>query len=346
MLKKQSWFIAGLLCLLVVSLVAVGCGGDKKPAAPQASAPAAPIVLKVGHNGSTDFPYHKGLEVFAKEVGEKTGGKVKIEIFPSAQLGDQRQMIEGLRLGTIDMCVTSSADMAQFVPETDVLNLPFIFRDLKHSYQVADGPIGKQLAEITEKKANVKVLAWWSSGVRSVFNSQKAIKTPEDLKGMKIRTQPNKTDVAAFNALGAIATPIAYSELYTALQQDVVKGAENDPMSYFQQKFFEVCKYYSMTEHLINGGNRPLLISMKTWAKLSDDQKKVIEAAAKVAEAYERKYFENESDKTMKMLVDKGVIVNNVDKAPFQKRMTVVWDEVGAKSPVAKQLIIDIQNTK
>jgi tripartite ATP-independent transporter DctP family solute receptor len=342
MYSKSKWLIL-LVILLSAILVIAGCG---RPADTRQQAASGPIVLKAGHNGPTSFPYHKGLEFFAKEVAEKSNGKMKVDIYPSAQLGDQRQMVEGLQLGTIDLCITATSDLAQFVPETDVLNLPFLFRDLQHSYKVADGAIGDKLAKAVEQKANLKVLGWWSAGVRSVFNSQKPIETPEDLKGMKIRTMPNKTDVDSFNALGAIATPIPYSELYTALQQDVIKAAENDPMSYYQMKFYEVCKYYSLTEHYINGGNRPLLISMKTWAKLSDEQKKIITEAAKKATDYERKLFEDESAKTMKLLEEKGVKINQVNKVAFQSAMSTVWDEVGKKSAETKQIITDIQNLK
>lgn len=342
-----------IACLFLVSVVLAGCNSNSKDDSTKSqevsggnSSSAQTIVLKAGHNGPTDFPYHKGLEFFAKKVEEKTNGQVKVEIYPNAQLGDQRQMIEGLQLGTLDICITATADLAQFVPETDVLNLPFIFRDLQHSYKVADGAIGEKLAKLVEQKGNVKVLGWWSAGVRSVFDSEKPITKPEDLKGMKIRTMPNKTDVDSFNALGAIATPIPYSELYTALQQGVVKAAENDPMSYYQMKFYEVCKYYSLTEHYINGGNRPLLISLKTWDKLNDSHKQAIQEAAKEATDYERKVFEDESQRYMKKLEEVGVKINTVDKEPFRNAMVKVWEEVGKRSPEIKQLIDDIQNVK
>lgn len=297
------------------------------------------IVLKAGHNGTTDYPYHLGLEYMAKEVAEKTNGRVKIQIYPNAQLGDQRQMVEGLRLGTIDMCITATSDLAQFVPETDVLNLPFIFKDLQHSYRAMDGEVGKRIEKLVEKKANLKVLGWWSAGVRSIFNSQKPIYKPEDLKGMKIRTMPNKTDMEAFNALGAIATAIPYSELYTALQQGVVQAAENDPISFEQQKFYEICTYYSLTEHYINGSTRPLLISMHTWKKLPKDVQNIIVTAGQNATDYERKVFEELSAKAMKELEAKGVKINKVDNEPFRKNMVKLWEKVGERSPEMKTLI-------
>lgn len=297
------------------------------------------IVLKAGHNGSTDFPYHTGLEYMAKEVEQKTKGQVKIQIYPNAQLGDQRQMIEGLRMGTIDMCITATSDLAQFVPETDVLNLPFIFKSLKQSYEAMDGQVGNKLAKMVDKKANVKVLGWWSAGVRSVFNSQKPITKPEDLKGMKIRTMPNKTDMDAFNALGAIATPIPYSELYTSLQQGVVQAAENDPISYEQQKFYEICKYYSLTEHYINGSTRPLLISNITWNRLPKNVQKILITAGRHATAYERKVFEDQSNAMMKKLEAKGVKINKVDNKLFRKNMIKLWAKVGERSPETKELI-------
>lgn len=301
------------------------------------------IVLKAGHNGTTDFPYQIGLEYMAKEVAQKTNGKVKIEIYPNAQLGDQRQMIEGLRLGTLDMCITATSDLAQFVPETDVLNLPFIFKDLKHSYRSMDGAVGKRIGKMVEQKANLKVLGWWSAGVRSVFNSQKPINKPEDLKGMKIRTMPNKTDMDAFNALGAIATPIPYSELYTSLQQGVVQAAENDPISFEQQKFYEICKYYSLTEHYINGGTRPLLISMITWNRLPKNVQKILVTAGRNATNYERKVFEDLSAKAMQDLEGKGVIINKVDNSLFRKNMVKLWEKVGERSPETKTLINMLQ---
>jgi len=304
---------------------------------------AQEVVLRFGHNSAIDYPYQDALEYLANECAEKTNGELIIEIYPNAQLGDQRQMIEGLQLGTVDGCCTAATDFSQFVPEADVLCLPFIFKNMEHSYRVMDGPVGDKIAQIAEEEANIKVLGYLSVGKRSIFNSEKPIYTPEDLKGMKIRTMPGKVDVMAFNTIGAVATPIPYHELYTALQQGVIAGAENDPISFYTQKFYEVCKYYSLTEHYINGAYSPMLIGLKAWNKLSDKQKLVMLEAAKGAIEFERKYHEDQTSIYMEKLKEVGVQINKVDREPFIEAMSPVWAEVSAGRPEVELLIKQIQ---
>jgi len=279
-------------------------------------------------------------------VQKKTNGELKIKIYANAQLGDQRQLIEGLQLGTVDGCCTAAPDFAQFVPEADILSLPFLFRSIEHGYKTMDGPVGDKLAKIAEEKAGIKVLGWLSYGKRSIFNSKKPINSPEDLKGMKIRTMPSQVDVKSFNALGAVATPIPYHELYTALQQGVIEGAENDPISFYSMKFYEVCKYYSLTEHYINGANAPLLIGLKSWNKLSDKQKLVLMEAAKGAVKLERQVVEEKAILFLEKLKEAGVLVNTVDKAPFIEKMKTVWEDVSSGRPEIALLIRQVQAVK
>lgn len=307
---------------------------------------AKEVILRFGHNSSVEWPYQDALEYLAKECAEKTNGELIIEIYPNAQLGDQRQLIEGLQLGTVDGCCTAAPDFAQFVPEADVLSLPFLFRSIEHGYKVMDGPVGDKLAKIAEEKANIKVLGWMSYGKRSIFNSKKPIYTPEDVKGMKIRTMTSQIDVQSFNALGAVATPIPYHELYTALQQGVVEGAENDPINFYLMKFYEVCKYYSLTEHYINGAKAPLLIGLKAWNKLSDKHKLVIMEAAKGAIALERQVVADNTSVFLEKLKEAGVMINTVDRAPFIEKMKVVWGDVSSGRPEIALLIKQIQAVK
>jgi len=185
-----------------------------------------PLSLKLGHAVAPVHPYHLGAVKFSELVAQRTGGKVKIDVYPSTQLGNERDMVEGLQLGTIDLVVTSTGPVGGFVPKMFVVDLPFLFRDRDHAYKVLDGPIGRDLLSALSAKS-IRGLAFWENGFRQITNNLRPIEKPTDLKGVKIRTMENKVHLAAFRAFGASPTPMAWSEVYTALQQRTIDGQEN-----------------------------------------------------------------------------------------------------------------------
>jgi len=184
------------------------------------------ITIRVGHVLAPTHPYTLGLEKFSELVAEKTDNKVKVEVFHSSQLGNERDMVEGLQLGTLEMALVSTAPLSSFTDDFLVFDLPFMFKDTENARKVVDSEIGQNLLD-SLKSQKILGLAYWENGFRNVTNNKKPIKTPDDLKGMKIRTMESPVQMESFNALGASATPMAFGELFTALQQNTIDGQEN-----------------------------------------------------------------------------------------------------------------------
>jgi TRAP-type transport system periplasmic protein len=242
-------------------------------------AQAQQVTMKVGHDSGTDFPYQAGAEYFKKEVEDKTQGRVKVEIFPNAQLGDEGTMVAGLKIGSVDAVYTSTAPVSEFVQEIDIFNLPFLFKDFDHSLRVANGPVGDALKAKIDPLIGGVVAGWGSIGERDMWNSKHPIKSLADLKGLKMRTQQSAIQKDTYAALGAQPTPMPFSELFTALQTGVVDGADNGPIDILSEKFYEVTKYLTLTNHFIV--IVPMLVSDKALAKLTPEDKAVVLAAAK-----------------------------------------------------------------
>lgn len=205
--------------------------------------------LKLGHTGAPSHHYQTICTLFAKKVAERTGGKVQIDVFPADQLGKQLESVEGVMVGTHDMVLASDTVLSNWVPNMGILNLPFLFNDLSDVRKVLDGPIGARLAKELEPHGAV-VIGWWENGMRHVTNNKRPIKTPDDLKGMKIRVPEGEVFVETFKALGAGPTVVSFGELYSALQLGTVDGQENPPAHILTQKFYEVQKYASRTGHI------------------------------------------------------------------------------------------------
>ncbi|BCV23247.1 TRAP transporter substrate-binding protein [Gelria sp. Kuro-4] len=337
----RAGFKKTLVGILGVSLALAlaGCGGGQKGTAAQNS--GGQIVLKVGHPLTETSHFQKGLEKFADLVKEKSGGKVQVEIYANGLLGQDRDMIEGMQLGTLDMGLVASAPIAQFEPSFGLFDLPFLFRDYNHAYAVADGPIGQDLIKKLEAKGIVG-LGIWDNGFRHVYTTKKEIKTPDDLKGLKIRVMQNPIHMETFKALGAIPTVMAYGEVYTALQQGTIDGAENSIPVIYSGRFQEVSKFVSKTGHF--WGATPLLVSKKVWDGLPPEAQKAVMDAAKEAGVYERQVTQQmETDFTEK-LKSEGVTVNDVDRTAFQTAAKSVYDKFNAQIPA--DLIQKVLDTK
>jgi tripartite ATP-independent transporter DctP family solute receptor len=314
---RKTCFTIGIIVALLVGFAAVGFAAPK-------------WVLKVGTVTAPEHSYNLGVKYFADIVEKETGGQVKIELFPNSILGDEDDLIEGMQLGTIDMAVAATAKLSGFVPEVDLFSLPFLFRDIDHWVKVLDGPQGVRMTEIIESKSELKVLGYWGCGTRMLFNSQRPVVTPDDLRGLKIRTMPGPVDIQTWKDLGAIPTPVAWPELYSALKQKVVDGAENDPANIIQQKFFEPCPYISRTDHQI--AVRLFLVANLTWDKLPQDIQEIITRAAAEATVYQREVDALSVDEGLDVLEQKyGAKVNEVDKAAFIELTEAVRQETAVK---------------
>ncbi|EJW09293.1 TRAP-type C4-dicarboxylate transport system, periplasmic component [Rhodovulum sp. PH10] len=296
---------------------------------------AASVVLKLGHIAEPEHPYGQGADYFAKLVAEKSGGDMKVEVFPNSQLGGQSEMIEGLVFGSLDMAFVNTAALGQFQPQISLFDLPFLFDDRPHAYRSLDS-VGMEIGKKLEPRG-LKLLGYMENGIRHMTDNVRPIKTPEDMKGLKIRVQTNKIHVEMIKALGASPTPMDLSELYSAMQQGTVDGQENPSAHIYTKRFYEVQKYASLTAHAYSP--EPVLISMITWKKLSPKQQQVVLDAAKESIDWQRKVSEKaDNDYWDKIRATGKMEVITVDRKPFREATR----EVTAKfAPMVGQDNID-----
>jgi tripartite ATP-independent transporter DctP family solute receptor len=284
--------------------------------------------LRAGHNQVPDYPHGKIILYFADKVAERSKGALKVQVYHQETLGHERALLEGMRMGTVDMAKTITSVIGNTVPEFGIFDLPYLFRDLDHQLQALNGPIGKQLMGKLES-AGVKGLFWMEQGTRSFYLAKKPVKNPADLKGMKIRVMESPIMVDTINALGAAATPMPWGELYTSLRQGVVDGAENAPDAIFTSKQYEVSKYYALTDHF----RTPCLfmISMRTWDRLNEEQRQVILDAAKDAADWGKNLYSQEASEYMKKLKASGMEITEVDREAFRKAVEPVYQKHAPK---------------
>jgi tripartite ATP-independent transporter DctP family solute receptor len=311
-MKKNTIPIWLFICLALTI-----CGGCKqKDGRPE-------VVLKLGHVLDIAHPVHKAMVYMAERVKEKSGGRMKVEIYPSEQLGNEKDSIEALQMGYMAMTKISSAPMEGFVPKMKIFGIPYLFRDSEHFWKVMKGPIGKELLLAGESKG-LRGLCYYDAGARS-FYAKKEINRPEDLKGLKIRIQSSVMSVKMIKAMGGSPASIPFGELYTALDQGVVDGAENNPPSFYTSRHYEVCKYYSLDEHTMLPDI--LVISTKVWNKLSPEFQQILQEAVDESVEYQRKIWTEAEQNDLKSVQDAGVKVIYPDKQPFRDSVKSVWDE-------------------
>lgn len=298
-----------LILLIVLSTACANTGGVKQ--------------LKLAHGLNMDHPVHKGMEVMAQLVAEKSDGKLQIEIYPNQQLGTERQCLELLQIGSLAMTKVSASVMENFAPEVKVLSLPYIFRDRVHAYKVFDSPLGKELLTSSEKYW-LRGLTYFDAGQRSFYTKEKPVRQPTDLDGQKIRVQESVTAMNLVRSLGGAPTPISWGELYTALQQGIVDGAENNPPSFYTSKHYEICKYYSLNEH--TAVPDILVIGTVAWNRLSPQEQEWLQAAATEATVEQRKLWQLAEQEALDKVVEAGVEIIRPDKAAFMEQTKSVLE--------------------
>lgn len=302
------------------------------------AAQAQTVKLTLGHGAAPGNPRHEAAVRFAESVKAKTGGRIEVQVAPSAQLGDDAAMVTALRTGALDMSANSQGAVANAVPEYAAFGMPFLFANLPQAWKLLDGPLGKELADRSAEKGMI-VLGYWDNGIRHMSNSRKPLLKPEDLKGLKMRTPPDAVTVDIMQSLGAEAQQIKFAELYVALQQGVVDGQENPIVNIHASKLYEVNKYISLTGHKYE--MTPFLMSKRSWDRLSDADKKAVMEAAAEATTLQRKLVQEGEDKLIADLKTKGVMVNAADKAAFEKATEKVDDKWMASpiGPYVKKVI-------
>lgn len=294
-----------LICL--VSIFQAGCQTQSKVR-----------VLKLAHALDINHPVHRGMVYMAELVEQKSRGQVCIDIYPSEQLGAERELVELLQIGSLAMTKVSTSPLEGFIPEMKVFSIPYIFRDEDHLWKVLKGDIGKRLLSAGEKYY-LKGMCYYDAGSRSFYTKEVPIENPNDLEGLKIRVQKSLTSVKMIQALGGSATPISWGELYTALQQGVVDGAENNPPSFYLSKHYEVCKYYSLDEH--TSVPDILIMSTHVWNSLTPQEQEWVQAAVDESVDYQRTLWKEGSEHALAEVQKAGVKVIYPDKTPFQEKV-------------------------
>jgi tripartite ATP-independent transporter DctP family solute receptor len=300
--------------------------------------------MKLASATPPDHPYNVGGQKFADLIKERTNGRIEIKIYPAMQLGKgEREMIEGIQQGAIDLLVTSTGPLGGFSPSINILDFPFLFRDFNHVDLVMDGAIGRKLLNDFEK-ANITALAFWENGFRHLTNSKRPVKNVEDGKGLKIRTMENKVHLAAWKAAGLNPTPMAWGEVYTALQQGVIDGQENPIAVIHSTKLWDAGqKYFSFTAHVYSPS--PLVMSKKKFdAMPKEDQQLFLRTGLEVAK-FQRKLNRDAEEAKMKEMASKGVtVIREVDRESFKKAMAPTFDQFSSQFP--KPEIENIMNAK
>ncbi|OMP32363.1 MULTISPECIES: TRAP transporter substrate-binding protein [Mangrovimonas] len=299
-------------------------------------------VIKLGHGLDVNHSVHKAMEKMGEDLAQISGGKMQLEIYPSQQLGTERECLELLQIGSLDMTKVSSGVMENFSPNMKVFGIPFLFRDRAHSFEVLDGPIGKQLLD-GGTKYWLKGLAYYDAGSRSFYTKDKPIHTPEDLKGLKIRVMESVTAIDMVKSLGGSPTPISWGELYTSLQQGVVDGAENNPPSFYLSRHYEVCKYYSLDEHTALPD--VLLIGTHLWERLSDQEKEWLQEAVDKSVVYQRELWAEAEAEALREVQKAGVEIIRPDKTLFSDKVQGIYEQYKS-NPEMYRLIQQIKETE
>jgi len=283
----------------------------------------AQTVFKIGWTNTIDSHYGVGVTTFGEEIAKRTNGRYKLQYFPSGALGGEREMLEAVQLGTQDMIITSTGPVGNFVPETRIVDIPYLFRDYDHARKVLDGQIGQDILTKFPAKGLVAI-SWMENGFRHITNSKRAVKSPDDVKGLKIRTMENKVHMEAFKSMGALPTPMNMNEVFTALQTGTVDGQENPIPVILANKLYTVQKYVSLTSHVYSPAL--LIINPDIWKKMSDADKASFKEAAKIALVANRKKVNDDEANGIDVMKKAGTeVITKVDNAAFQKAVASAY---------------------
>ena len=355
-MKKRVLAIA--MATLMCAGVFAGCGGGSTSSKQSSGSAAATGSTATGSTATGDaeyemiagtstpetHPYNLGMNKIGELVSEKTDGAVKLDVFGNSQLGSERDLLEGLQLGSLQMTCTSTAPLAGFTDSFLVFDLPFIFETTEQARAVLDSEVGQEILHSVDDQGLVG-LAWFENGFRNVTNNVRPITVPDDLKGIKIRTMENQMHMAAFQIMGADPTPMAMGDVFTALQQGTIDAEENPVPIVATNKFQEVQKYISMTGHIFSP--TPVFIAKDYYEALPEEYQTAIQEAATEAAPYQREQIDEQNVSGLEELTNDGMEANEPDKAPFQEATAPIYDQyikegTGCVSPEIYQKVEDI----
>lgn len=297
--------------------------------------------IKLAHSLSVQHPVHRAMVYMADELEKSSNGQLRLDIYPGSQLGSERQCLELLQIGSLGMTKVSAAVMENFSPKLKVLGYPYLFRNDEHRFSVYDGEIGKRLL-LEGEQYWLRGLTYFDAGNRSFYAKEKMIERPSDLEGVKVRVMQSPTAIQLVKSLGGSPTPISWGELYTALQQGVVEGAENNIPSFYTSKHYEVCKYFSVDEH--SSVPDVLVISTLVWNGLSDEEQGWLTAAVERAKVYQRKLWAQAEEEALAELKKEGVQFYYPDKSLFEDKVEVMLQSLADDDPEMYTLLNKIKD--
>ncbi len=313
-------FLAGLLFSSVLMPACDRSGADH--------ADVKTIIL--AHAMHRTHPVSIAMDRMAENVELYSGGRLKITIYPAGQLGSERKLLELIQIGTIGMTKVSAATLENIVPAMQVFSFPYLFRDKEHVFNVQDGEVGRQLL-LEGAQYRLKGIAYYDAGSRSLYTTTRAVETPQDLAGMKIRVMESVIAMKLMRTMGGSPTPLSYGELYTAFQGGIVDGAENNPPSFYTSRHYEVCRYYTLNEH----STIPdvLVIGTRLWEELSDEQRAWLQKAVDESVEFQRELWHNFELEALEVIENSGVTILHPDKEPFRRVLQPMYDEIERSDP-------------
>ena len=311
--------------LLFILASTTGCGSE-----------ASQKTIKLGHGLDTNHPVHKAMVFMAERVAEKSNGTMRVDIYPSQQLGTERELLELLQIGSLAMTKVSGSVMENFAPSYKVMSLPYMFRDDAHKFEIFEGDIGRELL-VQSEEFRLRGLTFYDAGSRSFYTINKPVHSPSDLDGLKIRVQESITSMKMVNTLGGSATPIAWGELYTALQQGVVDGAENNPPSFYTSRHYEIAKYYSLDEH--TAVPDVLIMSTVVWNSLTPEQQNWVQEAANESAQEQKRLWREATEEAMREVQEAGVEIIRPDKSTFVEQVSEMIETYRTEEPEIYALI-------
>lgn len=345
--QSLSFLAAGLLLgsLLTTSAFSLILRPDPgsiagRGAGARAKHPVAPLELTFAHALDQAHPVHAAIVHMAERLAQLSAGRVQLKIFPNGQLGSETDSIEQVQRGALAMAKTSAATLEGFLPEMALFGMPYLFRDEAHYWRVLEGPIGERLLAAGHR-VGLHGLCYYDSGSRSFYTVGSAVERPEDLEGLKIRVMHSKSSMDMVSQLGGAPTPVPWGELYAALQQGMVDGAENNPPSLLSSRHFEVTKFYSLDEHT----RIPdvVIFSYPLWRGLGAEVQAWLAQAAADSVVFQRKLWKQKTEESLRALEAGGVRVVRPDKEPFRARVRPLYDNPASEQ--LRELIVEVQAT-
>lgn len=304
-------------------------------------------VIRLGHILNQQHPVHKAMLFMAEDLERRSGGEIRVEVYPDEQLGPERELIEMLQIGSVGMTKVSTGVLESFSPQMTVFSLPYLFRDSEHFWKVMDGPIGEELLDVS-LPYNLKGVGYYDAGARSFYINKKTgreIRRPEDLYGLSIRVQKSRTSIRMMEVLGANPVPIPFGELYSALDTGTVDGAENNPPSLHTSRQYEVSSTYSLNEHTFLPDI--IIMSKDTWERLSPQEQQWLRESVRASSLFQRELWERAEEQALAEMEKYGLkIVKDVDKEAFRRRASAMYQDREYQSPEIQELIRRITETR